>query len=66
MVVRCVSIPFKREGLSELKRNNYTCPHRRVSIPFKREGLSEREKRKNTALEVEEFSFYSLQTGRTF
>ena len=37
-----VSIPFKREGLSELKRYDEVRPHVHVSIPFKREGLSER------------------------
>ena len=37
-----VSIPFKREGLSEQGGENcWMVVHRRVSIPFKREGLSE-------------------------
>ena len=38
-----VSIPFKREGLSEQKETHMsTYQVSRVSIPFKREGLSER------------------------
>ena len=36
-----VSIPFKREGLSELKRIQPRFDTKEVSIPFKREGLSE-------------------------
>ena len=38
-----VSIPFKREGLSELTRMRYNndFDYYVVSIPFKREGLSE-------------------------
>ncbi len=37
-----VSIPFKREGLSERKETDYSRdPFCLVSIPFKREGLSE-------------------------
>ena len=43
-----VSIPFKREGLSELNDEgvdtNLHGPPEKVSIPFKREGLSEQKK----------------------
>ena len=37
-----VSIPFKREGLSELNKDVLDGMAVAVSIPFKREGLSER------------------------
>ncbi len=37
-----VSIPFKREGLSERVIFTETKDGVKVSIPFKREGLSER------------------------
>ena len=36
-----VSIPFKREGLSEPKAETDAINANHVSIPFKREGLSE-------------------------
>ena len=36
-----VSIPFKREGLSEPKPEKKSVGRNSVSIPFKREGLSE-------------------------
>ena len=36
-----VSIPFKREGLSEQGNGIPSEKRKRVSIPFKREGLSE-------------------------
>ena len=37
-----VSIPFKREGLSEqMKTYSFFKGNLKVSIPFKREGLSE-------------------------
>ena len=36
-----VSIPFKREGLSEPEHTGTDMSIEKVSIPFKREGLSE-------------------------
>ncbi len=59
-----VSIPFKREGLSELNRITKLLQYFGiVSIPFKREGLSER-----ILIQIQFLilSFNSLQTGRTF
>ena len=40
-VLKRVSIPFKREGLSELETYHAAGVWKKVSIPFKREGLSE-------------------------
>ena len=60
-----VSIPFKREGLSELKVTEYPRKSlRKVSIPFKREGLSERFGLRGR--ESRGDCFNSLQTGRSF
>ena len=42
LVGSAVSIPFKREGLSEPGHINKFSQEKIVSIPFKREGLSER------------------------
>ena len=40
-VLGSVSIPFKRESVSELETGFGTIRHTRVSIPFKRESVSE-------------------------
>ena len=43
-----VSIPFKREGVSELAYLGTLGVLQKVSIPFKREGVSERNTKKTT------------------
>ena len=61
-----VSIPFKREGLSELILKDSERGFRGfVSIPFKREGLSEHNKPQQKKWKHGS-RFNSLQTGRTF
>ena len=58
-----VSIPFKREGLSEPPSQNDIFIFDEVSIPFKREGLSEHEMLK-VADDNSEFQFPS--NGKVF
>ncbi len=62
---RTVSIPFKREGLSEQElQEEYEVKVSFVSIPFKREGLSEP---RMVLIRLGACSgFNSLQTGRSF
>ena len=65
--MKIVSIPFKREGLSERKSRDWSdgTPGL-VSIPFKREGLSEHIGMRTSCSYFKQTSFNSLQTGRTF
>ena len=62
-----VSIPFKRDGVSELlgrRRGHHAGCTDVVSIPFKREGVSELSLSVPVARSMH--GFYSLQTGRRF
>ena len=61
-----VSIPFKRDRLSELLLPVFLTPLLSVSIPFKRERLSEHTVMGQRVSIPITFSFNSLQTGKAF
>ena len=61
-----VSIPFKREGVSEQTYNRSGAPFGApVSIPFKRDGVSERLDRQ-TEETLHELAFLFPSSGKAF